>query len=51
MGCEEAQAHFPDVPTRTWDLPDPNGQSTEFMREMRHNIENRLEKLISEWLV
>jgi len=51
MGCEEAQAHFPDVPTRTWDLPDPYGQSTEFMREMRHNIENRLEKLISEWLV
>ncbi|MDY6954862.1 MAG: flavin reductase, partial [Thermodesulfobacteriota bacterium] len=51
MGTEEAPTHFPGVPTRTWDLPDPSGQSTEFMRKMRRMIENSLEKLIPEWLV
>jgi protein-tyrosine-phosphatase len=33
-----------------WDLPDPSEQSKEIMREMRDDIENRLEKLITEML-
>jgi arsenate reductase len=48
MGCEEAWAHLPDVPKQLWDLPDPSEQSKEIMREMRDDIENRLEKLITE---
>ncbi|MDY6988062.1 MAG: NAD(P)H-dependent oxidoreductase [Thermodesulfobacteriota bacterium] len=51
VGHEEARAPLSNVPKHTWDLSDPSGQSIEFIREMRHDIENRLEKLIPEWLV
>jgi protein-tyrosine-phosphatase len=31
-----------------WDLPDPAGNSIEFMRDVRDEIEKRVQNLISE---
>jgi protein-tyrosine-phosphatase len=33
---------------RDWDLPDPAGKPPDFMREVRDEIENRVQKLIQE---
>ncbi len=44
MGCEEACPHFPGVPQQEWNLSDPSGKSIAFMRKIRDEIEDRVEK-------
>jgi arsenate reductase (thioredoxin) len=48
MGC--GQDACPIVPNevRDWDLEDPHGKSIEVVREIRDEIRNRVEALISE---
>lgn len=47
MGCEEACPHFPDATKQEWDLPDPSGRSIAFMRQVRDDVEERVDKLLS----
>ena len=46
MGCAEACAHFPGVPNKEWDIPDPFGKSITFMRNIRDDIEEMVDSLI-----
>ena len=48
MGCGEECPFVPGCKTIDWDLPDPAGQSAEFMREVRDQIENAVTTLIKE---
>ncbi len=48
MGCEEASALLPGVPAETWDLPSPEGRSKEFIRQLREDIEKRVERLLAD---
>jgi protein-tyrosine-phosphatase len=46
MGCEEACPLFPGVSSQEWDLPDPSGKSIDFMRQVRNDIEGRVNRCI-----
>jgi arsenate reductase len=46
MGCEEACPLFPGVSSQEWDLPDPSGESIAFMRQVRDDIEERVNRYI-----
>jgi len=48
MGCEEACPLVPGARRLDWDLPDPAGKPLEFMRNVRDDIEKRVQNLISE---
>lgn len=47
MGCGEECPHVPGVEMLDWELPDPAGQSREFMRRVRDEIQARVEALVS----
>jgi len=47
MGCGDACPMFPEAKNVAWDLPDPARKPIEFMRDVRDEIEKRLEELIS----
>lgn len=48
MGCEVACPTFPGAVTEEWDLSDPAGESIDFMRDVRDQVEKRVEHFISE---
>ena len=48
MGCAEQCPLVPGAQKLDWDLPDPAGKPIEFMRDVRDDIEKRVQKLISE---
>jgi len=48
MGCGEQCPFVPGARTADWDLPDPAGRSTDFMRDVRDEIEKRVLQLIDE---
>ena len=48
MGCGEQCPFVPGARKIDWDLPDPAGKPIEFMRNVRDEIEKRVQKLISE---
>ena len=47
MGCGEECPFIPGVEVIDWELPDPSGQDTDFMRRVRDEIQARVEALIS----
>jgi arsenate reductase len=47
MGCQEECPYIPGAQTLDWDLPDPAGQSMEFMGTVRDEIESRVKDLIN----
>ncbi len=47
MGCGEACPMVPGAKHLDWDLPDPAGESMDFMRRIRDTIEKRVSELIS----
>ena len=48
MGCGEECPYVPGAQRQDWDLPDPAGQSIEFMRNVRDEIEHRVKDLIND---
>jgi len=48
MGCEVSCPTFPGAVTEDWDLSDPAGESIDFMRDVRDQVEKRVEHFISE---
>jgi len=48
MGCGEQCPQVPGAKIIDWDLPDPAGQSIEFMRDVRDEIEKKVVDLINE---
>ena len=48
MGCGEQCPFVPGARKLDWDLPDPAGKPIEFMRDVRDQIEKRVQNLISE---
>jgi len=48
MGCEVTCPTFPGAVTEDWDLPDPSKESIEFMRNVRDQVEKRVEDFIFE---
>jgi multimeric flavodoxin WrbA len=48
MGCGEECPYVPGARRQDWDLPDPAGQSIEFMRHVRDEIKQRVKDLIDE---
>jgi hypothetical protein len=50
MGCREQCPYVPGAQKRDWALADPAGQTIEFMREVRDDIENRVNELIQDIL-
>ncbi len=48
MGCGEECPFVPGARMLDWDLPDPSGKSTEFMRNVRDEIDKRVTELIAE---
>lgn len=48
MGCGQACPFVPGARKIDWDLPDPAGQSIEFMRGLRDDIEKRVQELINQ---
>lgn len=48
MGCGEQCPYIPGVSYADWDLPDPAGQSLDFMRRVRDQIEQRVKQLITD---
>jgi multimeric flavodoxin WrbA len=48
MGCDEECPYVPGAQRQDWDLPDPAGESIEFMRDVRDEIERRVKALINE---
>ncbi|MGD9113428.1 MAG: NAD(P)H-dependent oxidoreductase [Desulfobacterales bacterium] len=47
MGCDEQCPIVPGAERMDWDLPDPAGKPIEFMRDVRDNIERRVQDLIN----
>ncbi|MFH2012012.1 MAG: NAD(P)H-dependent oxidoreductase [Pseudomonadota bacterium] len=47
MDCGDECPFIPGVPVQNWDLPDPADKPITFMREVRDEIEKRIEKLVS----
>ncbi|MFW5908042.1 MAG: NAD(P)H-dependent oxidoreductase [Desulfosalsimonas sp.] len=50
MGCGEQCPYIPGVSYEDWDLPDPAGKDSDFMRSVRDEIEKRVRKLIEDQL-
>ena len=50
MGCGDVCPVFPGVHYQDWVLDDPAGQSVEFVRQTRNQIDARVRRLISELL-
>jgi protein-tyrosine-phosphatase len=50
MGCREQCPYVPDARILDWDLADPAGKPIEFMREVRDDIESRVNELINDIL-
>ena len=48
MGCQEQCPLVPNAQQQDWDLADPAGQSIEFMREVRDDIETRVTNFIKD---
>ena len=48
MGCEEQCPFVPGAKKMDWDLPDPAGKPIEFMRDVRKEIEKRVQNFIQE---
>lgn len=48
MGCGEQCPFVPGARMLDWDMPDPAGKSIEFMRNVRDDIEKRVQSLIKE---
>jgi len=48
MGCAEQCPFVPGASKMDWDLPDPAGKPIEFMRDVRDEIEKRVQGIISE---
>jgi arsenate reductase (thioredoxin) len=48
MSCEVACPTFPGAVMEDWDLSDPAGESIDFMRDVRDQVEKRVEHFISE---
>jgi multimeric flavodoxin WrbA/protein-tyrosine-phosphatase len=48
MGCAEQCPFVPGARKIDWDLPDPAGKPIEFMRDVRDEIEKRVQSLIRE---
>jgi protein-tyrosine-phosphatase len=48
MGCGEECPFVPGAIMLDWDLPDPSGESIEFMRNVRDEIDKRVTELIGE---
>ncbi len=48
MGCGDACPYIPGKRYIDWDLPDPKGQSTEAVRELRDEIGRRVAGLLAE---
>jgi multimeric flavodoxin WrbA len=48
MGCREQCPVVPGARMLDWDLPDPVGKPIEFMRDIRDEIEERVQNLINE---
>ena len=48
MGCGEECPFVPGARMIDWDLPDPSGESIDFMRNVRDEIEKRVTELIGE---
>jgi protein-tyrosine-phosphatase len=48
MGCGEQCPLVPGAQIIDWDLPDPAGQSIEFMRDVRDEIEKKVVNLIND---
>ncbi|MGD9080710.1 MAG: NAD(P)H-dependent oxidoreductase [Desulfobacterales bacterium] len=48
MGCGEECPFVPGAQMLDWDLPDPAGKPPDFMRQVRDEIENRVNNLIKE---
>jgi protein-tyrosine-phosphatase len=48
MGCGQECPFVPGAKMLDWDLPDPAGESKDFMRNVRDEIEKRVKRLISE---
>jgi multimeric flavodoxin WrbA/protein-tyrosine-phosphatase len=46
MGCEDACPFIPGASVEDWDLPDPAEKPLDFMRQVRDEIEKRVQKLI-----
>jgi arsenate reductase len=46
MGCGEECPFLPGVKIEKWNLPDPEGKSMDFMRNVRDEIEKKVVKLI-----
>ena len=48
MGCAEQCPALPGSQKMNWDLPDPAGKPIEFMRNVRDDIEKRVQDLVGE---
>ena len=48
MGCQEQCPVVPGSRVLDWDLPDPAGKPIEFMRDVRDEIEKRVQDLVAE---
>ena len=48
MGCGDSCPYIPGKHYMDWDLPDPQGQPVEAVRQIRENITRRIDGLISE---
>ena len=48
MGCGEQCPFVPGAKKMDWQLPDPAGKPIEFMRDVRDDIEKRVQNLIGE---
>ena len=46
MGCSEACPAIPGARILDWDLPDPAGKPVDFMRDVRDEIEKRVDEFI-----
>jgi arsenate reductase len=47
MGCEDACPLFPGIRTEEWDIPDPAGKGIAVMREIRDELEKRVNALFT----
>ena len=48
MGCGDSCPYVPGKRYLDWDLPDPKGQPVETVRQIRDDIAQRVDRLISE---
>ena len=47
MGCGEECPFVPGAERLDWDLPDPAGKDIDFMRQVRDEIEEKVQSLIT----